>query len=105
MRVALTRVERHALAAATFAAIAPSLFALVSAAMHARSPEPDPAAVLWSARSALVERAAVTGYVTIAVAALAGPWLVKRPSIAARAFEAAIASSVVAAIVGGALWP
>ncbi len=105
MRDEPPRRARALLALSAVAAFSPCLFALTSAVVHARSPEADPAAVLWSSRSSLVERAAVTGYVVAAIATVAGPSLIKRPSLSERAFDALIAVSVVAALVGGALWP
>lgn len=98
-----TRVERFALGLAPFAALAPALFVAVRAVSERRAPEPDPAVVIWSERSSLVGHVGVTGYVVVALAVLLAPQLVRRPALAARAFEACVAVSVAAALVGGAM--
>lgn len=102
MREASTkRGPRYATAAAALVALAPTVYLVVRGIAHRRAPEPDPTVMLWTERSTLVGRVAVTGYVVFALVALVAPWLARRPAAAARAFDVSVAVSLVAALVAG----
>jgi hypothetical protein len=72
--------------------------------MQARlSPEPDPTAVVWSTRSALLERLVVTGYgtalATIGALVLASAWPARAARIAAAVALVSTAAVVVQTVV------
>ncbi len=80
--------------------LAPLVYHLVRAAERARSPEPDPAGVLWAARSHLLDRVGVTAYVTAAVALLLAPALARRAALADRVTVGCALAGSLAALVG-----
>lgn len=86
-------------------AAAPWTWALVTLAEHAKRPEADPVAVVWSERSAFVGRALVVAYVTAALAtALTALARRVRSLRGERAWRAALGAGVVGALVGVAGW-
>lgn len=98
-----TRRSRYATAVAAVLAFAPVVHVVVRALSELRRPEADPRALIWTERSVLVGRAAVTGYLTVALATLAVPWLSRRTALAERAFEVGVASSLLVALAAEAL--
>lgn len=80
--------------------LAPLVYHLVRAAERLRSPEPDPAGVVWAARSRLLDRGAVTAYVVVAIALFVTPWLARRPAAYRRVTLACAALGALGAVVG-----
>lgn len=80
--------------------LTPLVYHLLRAVEHLRSPEPDPAGVVWAARSRLLDRVGVTAYVVVAIALFVTPWLARRPAALERATLACAALGALGAAVG-----
>lgn len=84
-------------------ALAPALYQCVRAISQSRSPEADPAAVVWAERSVVLEHIGIVGYLVVALVVLTAPVLMRRVALARGAFEPCVLVGVVAGIAGGAL--
>lgn len=80
--------------------LAPPVYHLLRVVEHLRTPEPDPAGIVWAARSRLLDRVGVTAYLVVALALFVTPWLARRPAARERATLACAVLGVLGAVVG-----
>jgi hypothetical protein len=84
--------------------VAPLIRTLVSLIERSTHPEPDPAVVVWAARSPFLDRVLVTAYLTVALAVALTALARRAPSLRGdRALHAALALGAAGALLG--LWP
>lgn len=87
---------------AAAAALAPVAYQLARAFERTRGPEADPSVIVFTERSALLDRLGYTAYAGLALAVFVAPWLARRPALAAPVVRACVWAGAAAGLVGGA---
>lgn len=83
-------------------ALAPPAYHLARGFSELRAPEPEPHTVLWTERSAFLERLGLTGFAMVVTFVCVAPWLARRPTRIAGVLRMFLGLGAVAGVLGGA---